>query len=328
MSRIGPELIDLAAERIGGRIVAVNDEFFAPAVNLLRPGRGEFREHEYTDHGKWMDGWETRRRREAGHDWCIIALGAPGRVRQIVVDTNHFRGNHPEACAVEGACLPEDPDVAALDGVPWRTLVDRSPLTGHSENRFPVTDDRSVSHLRLRIFPDGGVARLRVLGEVRPDWERTTGPVDLVSVRSGGVPVAASDQFFSEPLNLIVPGRGINMGDGWETRRRRGPGHDWVVLRLGRRGRIRRVEIDTAHFKGNFPESAWLEGCLAPTATLSDFTRDALVWKEIVPRTRLRADHLHAFEAEVRDIGPVTHVRLSIHPDGGVSRLRVWGDVL
>jgi allantoicase len=246
------------------------------------------------------------------------------------VDTNHFRGNHPEACSLEAVHLGEDPAPDRLDDVRWTPLVPRSPLTGHSENRFRVNAEDPVTHLRLNIFPDGGVARLRVLGEVRPDWERlaaSPGPIDLVSVLHGGIPVAASDQFFSEPLNLIMPGRAAHMGDGWETRRRRGPGHDWVILQLGKRGIVRRVEVDTNHFKGNFPESARLEGCLAANARLSDFTDGTVAWKELLPRTKLSADHRHEFRDEVLDRGAMTHVRLSIFPDGGVSRLRVWGDI-
>ncbi len=318
----GPRgLVDLAAERVGGRAVAANDEFFAPKENLLRPGRGVFIEGKYTDRGKWMDGWETRRRREPGHDWCVVRLGIPGVIRAVTVDTNHFRGNYPEACSLDAADLAGDPDTASLAQAAWHALLPRSPLSGHAEHAFAVTLEQRVTHVRLNIFPDGGVARLRVWGDARPDWASIAAsgrPIDLVAVAHGGVPIASSDEFFGEPLNLLMPDRPANMGDGWETKRRRGPGHDWVVVRLGRPGSPATVEIDTTHFKGNFPESASLEGCHAA----GDPAPDA-AWRELLSRTTLRADTTHRFP--LAGEAPVTHVRLNIFPDGGVARMRLYG---
>ena len=211
-------LIDLAAARVGGRALRANDEFFAPKENLLAPGRGVFIEGKYTSRGKWMDGWETRRRRTPGHDWCIVRLGIPGVIRAVTVDTNHFRGNHPEACSLDASVRNQ-----------WVEILSRSPLHGHAENEFQIASDARVTEVRLNIYPDGGVARLRVWGEARPDWSRLAHRrIDLAAVGHGTVPVAASDEFFGEPLNLVMPGRPANMGDGWETKRRRGPGHDWV----------------------------------------------------------------------------------------------------
>lgn len=323
-----PRLVDLAAERFGGKALAANDEFFAPKENLLKPDRGEFIEGKYTDRGKWMDGWETRRRREPGHDWCIIRLGLPGVIRAVTVDTNHFRGNHPAACSIDAIALQQKPDATGLAELPgWREILAKSALNGHSENRFDITDDGRCTHVRLNIYPDGGVARLRVWGEVRPDWEAIVAAgeaIDLVGVQHGGIPLACSDQFFSEPLNLIMPGRARDMGDGWETRRRRGPGHDWVILRLGRRGVIGEIEVDTNHFKGNYPESCSLDACDAAGATV-DALISSVQWRELLPRTKLQAHRRHRFDSAVRDAGPATHVRLNIYPDGGVSRLRILG---
>jgi allantoicase len=253
-----PGLIDLAAARVGGRALAANDEFFAPKENLLRPGRGVFIEGRYTDRGKWMDGWETRRRREPGHDWCVIRLGIAGVIRAVTVDTNHFRGNYPESCSLDAAAAAGDPSPDAVADLPWREILPRTPLTGHAENTLAVTDDARVTHVRLNIHPDGGVARLRVWGEARPDWAAITAigrPVDLVAVAHGGVPLASSDEFFSEPHTLLMPYPPANMGDGWETRRRRGPGHDWVAIRLGHRGGRPR---STGHdpLQGNYPDGA------------------------------------------------------------------------
>ena len=306
-------LIDLAAARLGGRALKASDEFFAPKANLLQPGRGVFIEGKYTPRGKWMDGWETRRRRgPPDHDWCIIRLGAPGVIRKVTVDTNHFRGNHPEAASVEGA----------TDGRTWVEILPRVPLAGHTENVFAVKTELRATHVRLNIYPDGGVARLRAWGEPRPDWTRLRAgkePIDLVAAALGGVPLAASDQFFSEPLNLLLPGRPANMGDGWETRRRRGPGFDWVVLKLGHRGVIEAAEVDTTHFEGNYPESCRLEGAESPAVP------DDTTWRELLPRTRLGPNRRHRIPIPAAARRPVTHVRLSIFPDGGVARLRLWG---
>jgi allantoicase len=208
----------------------------------------------------------------------------------------------------------------------FREIVSRSPLEGHTENELPASGDATYTHVRFKIFPDGGVARLRVWGEARPDWRRlvrSRRAIDLVAVEFGGLPLATSDQFFSEPLNLIMPGRPRDMGDGWETRRRRGPGHDWVILRLGRRGTLERVELDTTHFKGNFPESASLEGYDAGAAGAAPGPDAA--WRELLPHTTLRANARHRLPVPRARRGAVTHVRLNIYPDGGVARLRLWG---
>lgn len=311
------ELIDLASERLGGSVLFANDDFFAEKENLLKPSKPVWREHEYTDRGKWMDGWESRRKRVAGHDYAIIRLGAPGLIRGVVVDTSYFRGNYPESCSIEATSARNDASVDSLLAADWRDLLPRSPLEGNSENLFDVAAVHAVTHLRLNIFPDGGVARLRVHGHVVPQWRHVGGlggEVDLAAVENGGDVLACSDMFFGPKHNLIMPGRAHNMSDGWETRRRRGPGHDWVVVRLAAEGSIRRVEIDTNHFKGNYPDTASLEG-----------SRDAESWTELLPRTKLQAHTRHFFLDELVTDEPFTHLRLNVYPDGGVSRLRVWG---
>lgn len=315
-------LIDLAGRRLGGRAVAANDEFFAPKENLLEPTEPVFDPKRYTDRGKWMDGWETRRRRSPGHDWCIVALGAPGRIRQVVVDTRHFRGNHPAACSLDASPDPE--------GDAWTEILARSPLTGDSQNEFSIDADEAFARVRLNIYPDGGVARLRVLGE--PAWDRAAGgergdgrQVDLASALLGGAPVACSDRFFSDPRNLLLPGPAENMGDGWETRRRRGPGHDWVVIRLACHGIIEEVEVDTTHFKGNYPAECSLEGCVREMRDADGDPEawDDQPWRELLPKRELGPNAQHVFRPR-QDI-PVSHVRFNIYPDGGVARLRIRG---
>ncbi|MFN2421715.1 MAG: allantoicase [Gemmatimonadota bacterium] len=313
---------DLAAERVGGRALYASDEFFAPKERLLKPGRGVWIEDRYTDRGKWMDGWETRRRREPGYDWVIVRLGLPGTVRSVIVDTNHFRGNAPASASVD-ACEARDDARATLDRAAWRTIVPETPLEPHTENLLVAVDDaRRVTHVRLTIHPDGGVARFRVLGEVAPDWSRIAPsgqPIDLAALAQGGVIVAASDEFFSAPLNLLMPGDGVGMHDGWETRRRRGPGNDWVVVRLGRRGRLRQAVIDTRWFKGNNPGAASVDAADAAR----EASVESLQWQTALERVILGPDEVHVFALE---LVTATHVRLQIYPDGGVSRLRILGE--
>ncbi len=323
------QLVDLASERVGGRVIAANDEFFAPKENLLKASKPVFIEGKYTPRGKWMDGWETRRRREPGHDWCIIRLGLPGIVRGVVLDTSHFKGNFPEHCSIEACAVDAKAGLKQLTGAQtqWVELLPKSTLEGDTQNTFAMHDARRFTHLRLNIYPDGGVARLRAHGEVVPDEALRDKPeIDLAAIQSGARVIASSDEFFGAPQNMLMPGRPKNMADGWETRRRRGTGFDWVILKLGFPGTIRWVEVDTAHFKGNFPESCSLEACNAEGANADNQPLfAALEWKEVLPRARLKANALHIFRREVRDTGRVSHVRFNIFPDGGVARLHIIG---
>jgi allantoicase len=308
------ELVDLASERIGGAAVAANDEFFAEKENLVKASRPVWLENEYTDRGKWMDGWETRRRREPGHDWCVVRLGLPGVIRGVTVDTAFFKGNFPESCSLEGGESPDGP---------WSELLARSSLTGNSENRFPIDDPRRFTHVKLNIYPDGGVARLRVYGLVVPDPDRLRpgSEVDLAALENGAYVAGASDMFFGTRHNLILPGPSRGMHDGWETKRRRGPGHDWAVVRLGAPGTIRHIEVDTTHFKGNAP------GWCSVEVTESDVPGADARWREVLPKTPLRANEVHRFDALPLGGPPATHARLNIFPDGGVARLRLHGTV-
>jgi allantoicase len=304
-------MIDLLSHAAGGRVVGCNDEFFAPAENLLKNTDPLWREGEYTDRGKWMDGWETRRRREPGHDWCILALGIPGRVRRVTVDTSHFTGNYPEQFSLEATGAASDDMLA---NAIWEVLISPTKLSGDSVASFEVEDSHRVTHLRLNIFPDGGVARIRAEGDPIPSIREVCpgGPVDLVSAMVGGAPVSVSDRHYSDPANVLRPTSPAGMWDGWETRRRRGPGHDWALFRLGLAGTIEEVLVDTTHFKGNAPGSVSIE-----------VSEDGETWTGVVGSVPVRPDapnrvHLPA----------PTHarlVRLGIHPDGGVARFRIFG---
>jgi len=322
------KLVDLAAERIGGTAAWATDEFFAPKENLLKPGRGTFVPGKYTENGKWMDGWESRRRRQGERDTCLIRLGLAGRILGFDVDTNHFLGNAPARVSIEGAYIKGYHPTEAVLGpaIEWRELLPPTAVQPGAQNLFAVDPAGPISHLKLHSYPDGGVARFRAYGEVCPDWALLDAEhrvLDLAAVEHGGVVLAASDEFFSDRRNLLLPGGPRDMGDGWETRRRRGPGDDWALIRLGRPGALLRAEVDTTHFKGNFPESCSLEACAAPDAGNDLDALEAAAWRELLPRTRLEAHTRHTFA--LLEHGPVTHARLRIYPDGGVARLRLYG---
>jgi allantoicase len=255
-----------------------------------------------------------------------VELGLRGIIKQVDIDTNHFLGNHPPFASLDAVCLTIDfpKDAETLS---WTPILEKSPLNPGSQNFFQISSEQSWTHVRLNIFPDGGVARLRLYGIVVPDWSKVKPDdvIDLAAVENGGVPLACSDMFFSSMNNLIMPGRSENMGDGWETKRRRGPGYDWIILKLGLPGVIQKIEVDTNHFKGNYPDACSIEGCVAPNASTEKLTGRSAEWSEILPKTKLQAHTRHFFEKELSPIDGCTHLRLNIYPDGGVSRLRVWG---
>ncbi len=323
--------LDLASNKVGGVVIAANDDFFAPKENLIVPAAPVWKEGKYTERGKWMDGCETRRRRtprqDEKFDWCIIRLGLPGQIKGVVVDTAFFRGNYPSHCSIDG-CFAEshhEPDDLIGDRIQWTEILPLSGLKGDTLNKFTINSDKRLSHLRLKIYPDGGVARLRVHGIVEPDWEelgQRNSEIDLAAVENGGSVPLASDMFFGHRQNLIMPGVARDMSDGWESQRRRGPGHDWCVVKLGTRGKVTRVEVDTSHFKGNYPESCSLEGGVADTDLL-----DSIEWKPLLPMSKLQAHTRHSFIKELADVGEISHVRFNIFPDGGVSRLRIYGRI-
>ncbi|MEE1774198.1 allantoicase [Streptomyces sp. JV185] len=324
------ELVDLADRRLGAGVIAANDEFFAQRENLLVRERAVFDPEHFGHKGKIMDGWETRRRRGADavnpfpapgeHDWALVRLGAPGIIRGIVVDTAHFRGNYPQRVSIQATAVEGSPSSAELlaDDVKWEEIVPPTPVRGHAANGFEITGGRRYTHVRLCQHPDGGIARLRVHGEVLPDpsWLATLGTFDLISVLNGGSYEDASDRFYSSPTQIILPGTSRKMDDGWENRRRRvRDTNDWVRFRLPAQGAVRAIEIDTAYLKGNSAGWIALQGRNGETGE----------WFEIIPRTRLQPDTLHRFPLRARAI--VTHVRLDAFPDGGVARMRLHGSL-
>ena len=322
------QFTDLAAERLGGKVLFATDDFFAEKENLIKPTRGIFITDKYTDRGKWMDGWESRRKRTAGHDWAVVQLATPGRIRGFDIDTNFFLGNHPPHASIEALYMKDAEVVTDWENMEWKEILSKSALDAGSQNFYESSSAELFTHVRLHIYPDGGVARLRVYGEVFKNWDAiaTDEIVDLAAAINGGKAIACNDMFFSAMGNLIIPGRGVNMGDGWETRRNRNPGNrDWVILQLAHPGTIGKVVVDTCHFKGNYPDSCSIEGCVA--ANDDDVTGEKISWQMILPAQKLSADKEHEFVNEISKHNAITHVRLNIYPDGGVSRLRLFGTI-
>ncbi len=322
--RFARNAINLASAGLGACGLSATDEFFAPLERMLADGPAIFYPDLYDDNGKWMDGWETRRRRGGGHDHATIALAAPCRIDGFNVDTSHFTGNNAPACRIEGWRGTGAPDEATE----WSEILPVHELDPDSHNFLACADDNLWTHLRIHIYPDGGIARLRVYGTPEIDAPPGT-ELDLVAALNGGRIVAFSDAHYGSFARMLAPGRGLNMGDGWETKRRRGPGHDWIVVALGGRGTIERVVVDTAHFKGNYPDSCSIQ--VADMPGFAEETREAVEaasanWDMLMEQQKLSADAVHEFDPDVvADRGPVTHIRLNIFPDGGVSRLRLFG---
>ncbi|OXM75073.1 MULTISPECIES: allantoicase [Amycolatopsis] len=307
-------LPDLAARPHGGTVMAASDEFFADKENLIKPEAPTYQPHTFTPKGQQYDGWETRRRfgRRGGHDWVLVRLGAPGVVRAIDVDTAFFLGNYPEQCRIEGTGVEGYPGPEELERADWFELVPASPLKGGEHNVFAVHAERRVTHVRLHALPDGGIARLRVHGEVVPDpRDLDAVPFDLVSTLHGGRVVECSDSFFSPPANMLQPGESRFMADGWETGRRRDDGHDWAVVELACEATPLVAEIATTHYRGNSPDRVSLSGSAGGE------------WFPLLPETKLQADTTHRFRLGAPR--PVTRVRIAIHPDGGVGRFRLYG---
>lgn len=314
--------IRLEQPRLGTRVVYATDDFFAPKERLIDAADPVWIDGKYDDNGKWMDGWESRRKRVEGYDYCIVRLGIPGVVRGLDIDTSFFTGNYPPAASVDVCSSHED--VPGEDSE-WQALLPKSDLGGDSHNYFPVEFEGTITHLRLNIFPDGGVARLRIYGEVRPDPSRHGAgeTFDLIGMQNGGRALCASDEHYGSMHNLNLPDQGTHMGDGWETARRRGPGNDWVIFELGEPGTVEAVEIDTAFYRGNYPDRAEIRAAMV--SENDNIETESENWPLLLPECKLEMDKSHDYADEIQDIGVVSHVRLNIFPDGGVMRLRVRG---
>ncbi|KAL8724353.1 MAG: hypothetical protein Q9181_006864 [Wetmoreana brouardii] len=323
---------NLISSALNSSILAFSDEWFAPASNLTNPKPPVFRPGVFVDTGKWYDGWETRRHNPEPYDWVIIKLGvASGRVNGVEIDTAFFDGNHAEAVQVQG-CYEvgeaADEQVVKEDYTEWREVLGHRECGATQRQAWVVDDERDITHVRLCMFPDGGIARFRLYGQVVPIFPTSTDQeVELSSATMGGMVLSASEEHFgSSKSNLLLPGRGVDMGDGWETRRSRGKGHvDWVVVRLGARGQIRRIVVDTAFYKGNYPQSMRLDAC-----DCGDETPNAEDprWTEVLGLQRLGPNKEHEYaDQSLSNVegAAYTHLKMTIVPDGGVKRFRVFG---
>ncbi|MDF3932759.1 allantoicase [Pseudomonas citronellolis] len=320
------KFVNLADERLGSKVISVTDEWFAAASRMLQPTPAVWKEGVFDDNGKWMDGWESRRKRFEGYDHAVIRLGVPGSIKGVDIDTSFFTGNFPPSASLDGCFVAEG---EPTDDTQWTEVLSSVELQGNSHHYHEINDARPYTHLRLNIYPDGGVARLRVYGIPFRDWakQNPNEQVDLAAALNGGRALACSDEHFGRMSNILNPGRGVNMGDGWETGRRRTPGNDWVIVALGHAGIVEQIVVDTLHFKGNYPESCNIQAAFVKGGTDSQIATQSLYWRELLPSQKLQMHNEHTFIEQIRELGPITHIRLNIFPDGGVSRLRLFGKV-
>ncbi|GAB3266081.1 allantoicase [Kineosporia babensis] len=307
-------LTDLASSAVGGRVVYANDQLFADRRNLIRPEPSAHEVHTFGPDGKIYDGWETRRRRDAGHDYAIVRLGLPGVVQSVVIDTAHFKGNYPPFASIEATASEGHPVAQDLPESAWTTILPKVELKGHTANVFEVTSEHRWTHVRLSIYPDGGVARLRVQGLPVADPRQLTGTIDLAALENGGAVVGVSDMFYSSAAKLILPGNPLTTEGGWENARRRDDGNDYVVFALAGAASLRRAVIDTSHFLGNAPGELRLLGSVPGSQD----------WLELLPRQPVRPDSVHRLRV-ARDV--VDQVRMDVYPDGGMSRVRLLGEL-
>ncbi len=315
--------VNLASARLGSEAIYASDDFFAPKERMLQDHDAEFIDGKYDDNGKWMDGWESRRKRSEGNDVCIVKLGVSGRIDTLDIDTSHFTGNYPPAALIQACNTANTPD----DNTVWTGITETIALNGNSHHIVPVANNETYTHVKVTIYPDGGIARLRVYGKPDVDWHAmNTGSenIDLLALENGGRAVECNDEHFGTMHNLNLPGRGLNMGDGWETRRRREPGNDWTIMELGHKGTVESILIDTADFKGNFPDGCSIQAANITDLPDSSLSAQSIYWRELLPRQQMKADNEHHF-SELNDLGTITHIRLNVFPDGGVSRVRLFG---
>ena len=320
-------LVNLASPKMGTKILAFSDDFFGEVTRMLNDKEPIFIEDKYDNHGKWMDGWESKRRRDSGNDWAILKLGSAGIISKIEIDTSYFTGNFPPFFSLEGIYSETEPNKDSN----WKSLIAKTNLVGDCKNNFELNLKEKFNFVRLQIFPDGGVARIRLFGEVKYNWDRFNNEeiIELSSLKLGGSILAYNNAHYGDVSALLCEGRGQTMGDGWETRRRREPGNDWIIIKLAQKGNIEKIEIDTAHFKGNYPDRASIQAIsIDKNITTKDLIQSSENWDVILDETKLTADNIHEYEINSNSKAEATHIRLNIYPDGGVSRLRIFGKKL
>ena len=315
-------LIDLAQPRLGTKVIYKTDDFFASANRIINPTEPVFKVGVFDKHGKWMDGWESRRKRTAGHDYIIIKLGKPGTIKKVDVDTSHFNGNQPAMISIEGA----NSNSNKINQLKWQPLLSEKKTKANSHHYFTVNSDKVFTHIKFNIFPDGGVARLRLYGSIAKSSKLKNKKINLASLLDGSSVIACNNEHFGKAENILAPGKAKNMGDGWETRRRRGKGFDWLILNSLDGKEIDKIEISTHHFKGNFPSHCSLQAAYLPKSKNSkQIVKSSNTWKYLLKDAKLSANKVHVFKNNLMKKDKINFIKINIFPDGGISRFRIYG---
>lgn len=315
-------LIDLAQPRLGTKVIYKTDDFFASANRIISPTEPVFKVGVFDKHGKWMDGWESRRKRTEGHDFIIIKLGKPGTIKKVDVDTSHFNGNQPAMVSIEGA----NSNSNKINQLKWQPLLSKKKTRANSHHYFTVNSNKVFTHIKFNIFPDGGVARLRLYGSIAKSNKLKNKKINLASLLDGSSVIACNNEHFGKAENILAPGKAKNMGDGWETRRRRGKGFDWLILNSLDGKEIDKIEISTHHFKGNFPSHCSLQAAYLPNSKNSkQIVKSSNNWKYLLKDAKLSANKVHVFKNNLMKKDKINFIKINIFPDGGISRFRIYG---
>ena len=319
-------LIDLAQPRLGSKIIFRTDDFFASAKRIIDPAAPVFKDGLFDKNGKWMDGWESRRKRTSGHDYLIIRLGKPGSISKVDVDTTHFNGNQPSMISIE-ACNSKSNN---FKNFKWKSLVIKKKVKANSQHIFKTSSKSVFTHIKLNIFPDGGVARIRLYGSIsKKNNNFGKKIINLASLLDGASVIACNNEHFGKAENILAPGKAKNMGDGWETRRRRDKGFDWLILNSINGEKINKIEISTHHFKGNFPSHCSLQATyISSKKSSSSIVKGSNKWKTLMKKTSLKANKTHVFKNTLMKKDKINFIKINIFPDGGISRFKIFGKAL
>jgi len=323
---INGKMINLADPRLGSKVIFKTDDFFASASRIINPNQPIFKDGVFDKHGKWMDGWETRRRRGKGFDYLIIKLGKPGRIFSVDIDTTHFSGNQPMYASLE-ACQSNK---KLNSNSKWIKILNNKKLGPNKNHKFSIKNKSIFTHVKFNIYPDGGIARLRLYGEIETkNINYGSKTINLTSMINGASIVGCNNEHFGKAENLLAPGKGKNMGDGWETRRSRGKNFDWLIIKMGRAGKINKIEIDTHHFKGNYPDRCSVQGTfISKKLSNNSIVKKSNKWKTLVNKAKLHPHKKHNFKNKKLKKNKINYIRINIYPDGGISRIRTFGRVI
>jgi len=320
---INGKMINLAEPRLGSKVIFKTDDFFASAHRILKSENPIFKEGIFDNNGKWMDGWETRRRRTKGYDYLIVKLGKPGKIFNADLDTTHFSGNQPTHASIEACFSRNKPNKKTK----WITILNKKKLGPNKNHNFTTKNKSIFNYVKLNIFPDGGIARIRLFGKIDMEKVNISRKItNLSSVLNGASIVGCNNEHFGRAENVIAPGKSKNMGDGWETRRSRGKNFDWLIIKFGKIGIINKLEVDTHHFKGNYPDSCSVQTAKIQKKVSNNFiVRNSSRWKVILNKARLKANKKHVFKNNQMKKNKVNFLKINIYPDGGISRIRAFG---